>query len=311
MTTGPGTPNSEPRGRPADDAGRAPVADALDDAGTDTSGRALTRRDFEAIMRRAAELSASEAEEGADELLSEDEVIRIATEVGLPARHVRQALFELPEMDPETGDRGGFFPDPILTASRAVPGRADEVLHRMEDYLSTREYLQVVRRRPHRVFLMPAEDTISALARGLTRPSRRYFLARARRVVVSVRPLEETKAHVQIALDVSEQRREAVQASWFGGAAAGLIVGGGAAVGLAFADLPSALTVASQVVAFATGFTGTLAGVFAASRAAFKKHLDGARFELDGLLDRAEHGQPLEPPPAPWRKRLQQKLLGS
>ena len=280
------------------------------DAPADAQHRSITRRDFEGIIRRAAELSASEAEENADEFLSEDEVIRIATEVGLPARHVRQALFELPEIDPETGDRGGYFGDAVLTASRAVPGKAEDVLRRMEDYLSTREYLQVVRRRPQRVFLMPAEDTISSLARGLLRPSRRYFLARARRVVVSVRPLEETRAHVQIALDLSQQRRDTVRGSWFGGSALGLLVGGSAAVGLAFADLPAAVIVVTQVTAFATGFAATIAGVFAASRAAFRKHLDGARFELDGLLDRAEHGQALEPPPAPWRKRLQQKLLG-
>ena len=313
-------PSGEQTGRTADAGAVKPSAPGTSDmkpgtggneAAADAQRRAITRRDFEGIIRRAAELSASEAEERTDELLSEDEVIRIATEVGLPARHVRQALFELPEIDLEASDRGGYFGDPVLTSSRAVPGKADDLLHRLEDYLSAREYLQVVRRRPQRVFLMPAEDTISSLARGLLRPSKRYFLARARRVVVSVRPLEENRAHVQIALDLSQQRRDAMRGSWFGGSALGLLVGGSAAIGLAFADLPAAVTVAAQVAALATGFAGVLAGVFAASRAAFRKHLDGARFELDGLLDRAEHGQPLEPPPAPWRKRLQQKLLGS
>jgi hypothetical protein len=36
-----------------------------------------------------------------------------------------------------------------------------------------------------------------------------------------------------------------------------------------------------------------------------------ARTELESLLDRAEHGERLEPPPAPWRRRLQMKFLGS
>ena len=38
--------------------------------------------------------------------------------------------------------------------------------------------------------------------------------------------------------------------------------------------------------------------------------MDEARVELEGLLDRAERGEPLEPPPAPWRKRLQMRMLG-
>jgi hypothetical protein len=275
----------------------------------DLAPRAITRRDFEAVIRRAAELSATESERN-DDLLSEEEVIRIATELGLPARHVRQALFELPEIDTEERARGAYFPEPVLTATRVVPGRAADLLRRIEDYLSTREYLQVVRRRADRSFLMPAEDAISGLARGLLRPSSRYYLARAKRVILSTRPIDEKSAHVQIALDLSEQRKSAQMGGWIGGSLSGLLVGGGIAVGLAFADLPSALQVASQIAGFATGFAGTLAGVLTATRAAYRRQIAGAKFELDGLLDRAEHGQSLEPPPAPWRKRLQQKLLG-
>lgn len=275
----------------------------------DLSPRAITRRDFEAVIRRATELSATESERN-DELLSEEEVIRIATELGLPDRYVRQALFELPQIDTEEGGRGTYFPEPVLTATRVVPGHATDLLRRIEDYLSTREYLQVIRRRADRSFLMPAEDAISGLARGLLRPSSRYYLSRARRVILSARSIDEKTSHIQIALDLSEQRKHAMQGGWIGGSFAGLFVGGGIAVGLAFVDMPAAIHVASQIAGFAAGFAGTLAGVLTGSRAAYRRQVAGARFELDGLLDRAEHGQSLEPPPAPWRKRLQQKLLG-
>jgi len=271
--------------------------------------RAITRRDFEAVIRRAAELSASEAE-GDEESLSEAEVIRIATELGLPARHVRQALFELPEIGTANVGREDYFGEPVLTGTRVVPGRADEQLRRIEDYLTTREYLQTVRRRVDRAFFMPADDAISNLARGLLRPSRRYFLARAHRVVVSVRPLEEDRAHVQIAVDLSQQRKHAVRTAWTSGIVVGTVVGGAASLAVALADLPTAVAVTAHITAFAAGFAGTLTVALAASRAAFRRALTGARFELDGLLDRAEHGQSLEPPPAPWRKRIQQKLLG-
>jgi hypothetical protein len=286
------------------------MSDGTNDGDTkDLPSRQVTRRDFEAVIRRAAELASDEAE-GSDETLSEDEVIRIAAELGLPDRHVRQALFELPQIIEAEPTRSDYFGDAVLTATRAVPGRAPDVLRRIEDYLSTREYLQVVRRRPDRAFLMPAEDAISNLARGLLRPSKRFYLARARRVVVSSRSLEDGSAHIQIALDLSEQRKEAVRTGWIAGSLGGILLGGAGVVGLALADLPSAVTVAGQIIAFAGGFAGSVTAALAASRAAFRSKLAGARFELDGLLDRAEHGQPLEPPPAPWRKRLQQKLLG-
>jgi hypothetical protein len=273
------------------------------------SSRPVTRRDFKAVIRRAAELSATEAE-GDEETLSEDEVIRIASELGLPSKYVRQALFELPQIDTATTARGDYFGDAVLTATRIVPGRSPDVLRRIEDYLSTREYLQVVRRRADRAFLMPAEDAISNLARGLLRPSKRFYLARARRVVVSARPIDDGTAHIQIALDLSEQRKEAVRTGWIAGSFCGVLLGAAGAFLVTMADLPSAVTVAGQVTAFAGGFAGTVTAALAASRAAFRSKLAGARFELEGLLDRAEHGQPLEPPPAPWRKRLQQKLLG-
>ena len=278
------------------------------DEKVDQPEREVSRSDFELVIRRAAELSAVEAE-GRDESLSEDEVVRIATELGLPTKHVRQALFELPEITPENAG-GDYFGDAVLTSTRVVPGRSSDVLRRLEDYLSTREYLQVVRRRADRAFLMPAEDAISNLARGLLRPSKRFYLARARHVVLSVRPLDEKNAHIQIALDLSEQRKQAIRAGWMLGSIGGLVLGAAGVAAIAFADLPSAVTVIGQVVAFAGGFAGTVTAALAGTRAAFRSRLAGARFELDGLLDRAEHNQSLEPPPAPWRKRLQQKLLG-
>jgi hypothetical protein len=273
--------------------------------------RALTRPDFEAVIRRAAELSAIEAEDGAEETLSEEEVLRIATELGLPARHVRRAIYELPEFEPGAGTADSWFGPTMLTATRIVPGQPDSMRRRIEEYLTTREYLQIVRQRQGRTFLMPADDAISNLARGLLRPSRRFHLARARRVVMGVRPLDERSAHVHIATDMSEQRKTAVRTGAFFGITGGLVVGGVGVALASMAGLPPIAESAAQIAAFATGFGGTLAGALTAARAAFRGKLSAARVELEGLLDRAEHGDRLDPPPAPWRRRLQQKFLGN
>lgn len=282
-----------------------------DDDRIDATARNISRRDFEVVIRRAAELSASEAD-GEDDSLSEDEAIRIATELGLPPRYVRRALYELPGLD-EPVSEPGWFPEPILTASRVVPGRADPLLRQIEEYLSTREYLQVVRRRSGRAFLMPADDAISNLARGLLRPSRRYHMARARRVVVSVRPIDDETAHLQFAMDMSDQRKTAIRTGWTLGTIGGLLVGGFAAVvvgSIGSVGPPTAIQTAGSIMAFASGFAATAAATLTASRAALRRKLASAKFELDGLLDRAEYGERLDPPPAPWRRRLQQRLLG-
>ena len=52
----------------------------------------ISRRDLPAVVKRAAELAAVEGD--AEEAISEEEVVRIAAELGLSERHVRQALFE-------------------------------------------------------------------------------------------------------------------------------------------------------------------------------------------------------------------------
>ena len=57
------------------------------------SGRSLTRREFDEIIRRAAEIAASEPE-GSDGGLTEEDLFRIAGEVGLDERHVRKLDME-------------------------------------------------------------------------------------------------------------------------------------------------------------------------------------------------------------------------
>lgn len=270
-------------------------------------GKAIARAQLEAVIRRAADLTLSDTD--AEEQLSEDEVLRIATELGLPTKHVRQAIYELPELESEPVALRGLFGPPVVVVARAVPGDADAVMRRLEDYMVTREYLQVQRRGQGKAVFAPAEDAISGLARGLTRPSSRFSLARARRVAVAARPLEAGRTHVQIATDMGEQRGSAMKTGVVLGSIGGLAVGSAAA---ALVDLqfgPGFAATVGSFVAFGGGLAGTLWATVAATGTRFRRRLLGARTELESLLDRAERGERLEPPPAPWRRRLQKKLI--
>ena len=61
--------------------------------------RSLTRKEFDEVIRRAAEIAVSEPD-GGDSGLTESELFRIAQDVGLDQRHVRKALAEVRSSPP-------------------------------------------------------------------------------------------------------------------------------------------------------------------------------------------------------------------
>jgi hypothetical protein len=280
---------------------------AAPDGQPEKPGRAIVRAELREVIRRAAELSLNDAD--ADEQLSEEEVIRIATELGLPAHHVQRALYELPELQTQLRWYDRYFGPAVISASRAVPAQSVTALRRLEDYLVTREYLQIVRKRGESLTLIPADDTLSSLARALTRPARRHIISRATRVMVGVHPLPDNTAHVRCDVDLTAARIEAVQTGATLGTIGGIITGAGA-VATTVAILPDAMGLVPHVVAFTGTLLATTAAGIAIAANHFKSQIVQARLELHGLLDRLESGDRLEPPHAPWRRRLHVKLFG-
>ena len=273
-----------------------------------TAQPSVTRRDLGEVIRRAAELSYAESDP--DERLSEDEVIRIATELGMEPRHVWQALHERPSMQSEAFFAERYYGPGILATGRVVPGNADALRKRLESYLSANEFLTLSRRAGSELRFVPADDALSSFARSFTRPRKRHYLAHARRVSVDVRPIPGGTTHVRVEADLTEERRKMRRA----GIGAGLLLGwfGGAtlAVGIGIV-MPTGL---AEAVAATTAFVGTIGATTVATVRAygnrFQRHLQQARLEVDGLLDRVESGERLEPPPAPWKRRLQLRLFG-
>ena len=275
----------------------------------DAGAPGITREDLQLVIRRAAELYTEETD--ADEHLSEAEVLRIADELGLPGRHVRRALYELPRSRGESGWVDRWFGPPVVVGTRVVPGEPAEVVDRLEDYLVTREFLQVLRRQGEKAAFSPAEDAISNVARAVRRPQRQWQIARARRVLVEARPIPEEESHVRLEVDVANRRSTAVTGGVVGGVLVGLPLAAGAffPVGHIVFDIAGdAAGYAAGLVAGASAFAASVSAGVAVARHRFRARLEDARLEIAGLLDRLEGGRKLDPPPAPWLRSLRSRI---
>jgi hypothetical protein len=271
--------------------------------------RGISREELQLVIRRAAELYTADAD--AADRLSESEVLRIAEELGLPGRHVRQALYELPQRVPEDRWVDRYFGASSVSGTRVVPGGPDAVLDRLEDYLVTREFLQVLRRQGGKAAFSPADDAISNVARAVRRPQRQWQIARSRRVLVEARTLASNETHVRLELDVEPQRRKAVASGIIGGVLVGLPLAAGAffPVGHIVLDIAGdAAAYAAGLTAGASAFGASVAGGVAIARSRFHAKVDSARLEIAGLLDRLEGGRTLDPPPAPWLRSLRSRI---
>jgi hypothetical protein len=305
-----GTP-SDPEGSAADAAARSAAGGDVAKRAVDVPAagviRSIGRVDFEHVIRRAAELSLKDTDP--EDNLSEDEVLRIATELGLPLHHVRQALFELPDLKvtPRWYDR--YFGPAVFSVNRVIPTRKEPALRRVEDYLVTREYLQIVRRKGDTFAFVPADDTISSLARALARPGSRHTISRASRVMVGVHALPEDDSHVRFDVDLSDTRKDLLRTGGIVGGSLGFATGALAALAVS-AVTPEALGVFPEAIAAVGGWAATTAAGVRIAAGRFRERVFSAKMEVTGLLDRLERGDRLDPPPAPWRRKLQLRLFG-
>ena len=270
-------------------------------------GKGLTRQEFDAVIRRASELAARESE-SAEAGLSEAEVYRIAQEVGLPEKHVRRALSDVRAgtLVPSPGslvDR--LFGPATLRAARVVPGNATELARTLDEFLVAGQLLQPVRRSPRALQYRPAIDWASQIARAASATSKRYYVASARSVEVRLEPVESGRTFVELEVDPGTRGDQVLGAVLGGGGAA---IGGGIGVGFAVATVaPLALAIAGGVL-FA-GLAG--GGITTAVSMSHRSKLVQVRAEMEGILDRLEMGESLEPPPPSWRRWVQRHFHGA
>ena len=269
---------------------------------SDRRGTSLTRHEFDAVIRRAAELASSDSGDGD---LTEAELYRIAGDVGLPESHVRRALAEV-----RAGETGGGVMDRVfgplfIRAHRVVPGAPAELAKVLDDFLVGTQLLQPVRRGPTALQYRPALDWASQLARAASFSSRKYYIASAKSVEVHLEEVEEGRTRIELIVDPGT-RADAVGGAVVGGGTAGVVTGGfaGWSVGMAIPVL--GLAIGTGVLLGA----GVTAGVTYFTGQSHKKKLAEVRTELEGVLDTLEMGESLEPPPASWRRWVKRHFHG-
>lgn len=254
---------------------------------------------LEEVIRRAAEIQLGEGE-GTRESLSGEEIVRIGAEVGLEPRHVRRALAEvraeslLPEPPEDEGLPRSVWGPAVVQASRAVPGQPRDVQAKVEEHFRARESLQSVRQRAGRSLWEPAGSLVSKMQRTLDVGGRGYELAEARQVELAVSGLEEGWTLVTVTVDLRNLRSEHGLV-WLASLAA---PGAGVGVVAVFAlGVPVLLAVPAAAAA-------TVGATSGATRWTLQRKRERLELVLQGLLDRLEQGDELEPRRPDWRERL-------
>lgn len=271
---------------------------------SEEKGRSLSRHEFDAVIRRAAELASSDPDAG-DGALTEAEVFRIAREVGLGDRHVRMALSEV-----HAGAHEGRFLDRIfgaaaLHASRVVPGNPKDLARKLDDFFAGTQLLQTVRRAPNLLQYRPAQDWASQIARAASFTSRKYYVASAKSVEVHLDTVDEDSTLVELVVDPGT-RGDSIAGASVGGGVSGVVAGIGS----------GALLVTSGAIVTLSAGVGVVVGGAVWSGVAWvvgsthKKKLHEVQAELEGLLDRLEQLDSLEPPPASWRSWVKRQFHG-
>lgn len=251
--------------------------------------RRVSNEQFELVIRRAAELQA-EADEGVAEGLSEEEVLRIGRELGLTGANLQRALAEVRrKTTAPTGALDRYMGAAEATAGRTIPMEPDRARALLEGHLVQREFYEVQRRFPDRLLLVEASGVGAAIGRAASQLFQRLPRLRVPNLEVAVRPLEEGYCYVTLTTTFAAQRVNYAA----GGVIGGGLMGTGAGAVLAIAIAPPAAIVGLPILGIAA----------LGARWSYRHELERAQEQLEGLLDRLEHGEITPPPARPGGRR--------
>lgn len=246
-------------------------------------------------MRRAAEIEARSGSEVPE--LTEHDVLRIASEVGFSEESVRQALAE----HYANSEAGRLLSEPrgpsrlcgtgLVRASRTVAAPADEVRRQLEPHFQQNESLRLVRRVASGSLWEPERGVVASLVRSVDLHGRGYQLAKARGLELRTVDLGGDRCQVTLIADLGKQRSE-----WFWGLGVG--------VGAPGAVVAGGVAIAADLALLGLASAAWWGGAVWLARGGFSRAAARMRVRLEGLLDRVEHREPLEPPRPSWRELL-------
>lgn len=208
----------------------------------------IDRTALERIIRRAAELQTAEREVG--DTLTSEELIAVGSEVGIPARHLQQAILE------ERTRLGGATSPGVLerfagpgdvSAQRVISLNPDDAERCLVDWMERNELLCIQRQQAGRITWEPLGGFQAAMRRSaaiLGAGKRSFMLSRASTVTAAILPLETGYSHVTLVADVRKARTEYLAGgsavAGFGAASTGAMVALGALLPVAILPLPIA-----------------------------------------------------------------------
>lgn len=241
----------------------------------------VSREALERIIQRAAELQAGEHEIG--EGLTNNEVLALGKDVGIPDRYLRQAMLEEqtriapPEKNPGTWS---WLTGPrSLVAHRVVPGDRAAIERALNRWMTDEELLQPKRHYSDRTSWESKPGAFASIQRALA-GGRRYALARASEVSAQIVQLEPGFCLVRLEADVREPRSKRIT-----GASVMTLVGWGLTGAAALIAPPLAL---AKAIAFVPALGMTIGGMFVArSHVSANERMTVA---LEQVLDRLERG---------------------
>jgi hypothetical protein len=233
----------------------------------------IDRAALDRIVKRAAELQTGEHELGDD--LTEDQVLALGRDVGIPARYLQQALIEerVRSAPAESRWLDRAIGSATITADRVVMGSADLQEHVLLDWMDRNEHLTVQRHQDGRISWeqMGGFQAVMRAAASLGGGGPRPMLGKAGVVSATITPLEAGYCHVQLSADL-----RATRGAFIGGAAALVSVGAAATAILAVLSAFPPILLMPMPVALVAGYAATrpYAGVAERTRLGLERALD-------------------------------------
>src|SRR2546426_797985 len=173
-------------------------------------GDLISREALERIIKRAAELQAGEHDVG--DGLTNNEVLALGKDVGIPDRYLRQAMLEeQTRVAPEvaTGTWAWLTGPRSVVAYRVVPGDRAAVERELSRWMIEEELLQPKRHFADRTSWEPKAGAFASIQRALA-GRRRYSLAQAGEVTAQVVQLEPGFCFVRLEADIRQQRTKRI-----------------------------------------------------------------------------------------------------